>query len=78
MANLCEVLEAILRHQQKGLYMMTSRCGHCLQIIEHVSFWGDRQDYWNYLNANVSGMKQVNNVVKKVQSLTQVSSHDFC
>ena len=23
--NLCEVIEAILRHQQKGLYVVTSR-----------------------------------------------------
>ena len=46
--------------------------------LEHVSFWGDRQDYWNYLNTNVSGMKQLNDVVKKAQSLTHVRSRDHC
>lgn len=43
---------------------------------EHASFWGDRQDYWNYLNTNITGMKQLSDVVKKVQSLTQVRSRD--
>ena len=30
--NLCEVIEGILRHQQKGLYMMTSRDGQYVLI----------------------------------------------
>ena len=77
--NLCEVIEAVLRHQQKGLYIVTS-CVVIVYIIylEHVSFWGDRHDYWNYLTSNVGSMKQLNDVVKKVQSLTQVRSCDHC
>jgi len=47
-----------------------------MYVLEHVSFWGDRHDYWHYLSTNVSGMKELNDIVKKVQLLTNVRSHD--
>lgn len=49
-------------------------CGDViLCVIEHVSFWGDRRDYWHYLSTGVGGMKQLDDIVKKVQSLAHVS-----
>ena len=54
--------------------MVTSQFCHSCVYLEHVSFWGDRHDYWNYLSSNVASMKQLNDVVKKVQLLTQVRS----
>jgi len=54
----CITLEGVLRHQQK----------------ERVSFWGERRDYWSYLNEGVGGMRTLGNITKRVQALPQLTT----
>lgn len=39
---------------------------------EKVSFWGERRDYWSYLNEGVGGMRTLGSITKQVQALPQV------
>jgi len=41
---------------------------------ERVSFWGERRDYWSYLNEGVGGMRTLGNITKRVQALPQLTT----
>ncbi|XP_019854093.1 PREDICTED: FYVE and coiled-coil domain-containing protein 1-like [Amphimedon queenslandica] len=57
-SRFCRYLESILRHGQK----------------EKLSFWGERRDYYHYIMENLSGLKNFEQIVKRVQGLSEIVS----
>ena len=42
-------------------------------LVEKLSFWGERKDYWHWMAEVAGGIKTLEQLVKKVQAISEVS-----
>ena len=42
-------------------------------IVEKLSFWGERKDYWHWMAEVAGGIKTLEQLVKRVQGFSEVT-----
>ena len=61
---------------KKVSFLIIMKCvSSQILLAEKVTFWGEKKDYYHYLTENVDGLKSLDQVIKKVQALTEVQEY---